>query len=297
MGSISGEAPDSAGVASCALDYQRVARAIAYLRLHAGAQPGLTAVARHVRLSEFHFQRLFQRWAGVSPKRFLQHLTLERAKARIAHSGSLLEASAGAGLSGPGRLHDLFVTLEAMSPGEYKSGGAGLEIAFGVHESPFGWAVIACTARGICALRFAERPSERAAEDLLREEWTKARIKLDRVRVRELGARVFDPLSAPAKKPLALLVKGTNFQLQVWRALLQLPLGALATYGEIAGRIRQPAAARAVGTAVGANPIAFLIPCHRVIRESGQLGGYRWGETRKAAILGREAARTGSTTR
>lgn len=297
MESISSEAPESEGGASCALDYQRVARAIAYLRLHAGAQPGLTAVARHVHLSEFHFQRLFQRWAGVSPKRFLQNLTLERAKARTAHSGSLLEASAGAGLSGPGRLHDLFVTLEAMSPGEYKSGGAGLEIAFGVHESPFGWAVIACTARGICALRFAERPSERAAEDLLREEWTKARIKLDRVRVRELGARIFDPLSAPAKKPLALLVKGTNFQLQVWRALLQLPLGALATYGEIAGRIRQPAAARAVGAAVGANPIAFLIPCHRVIRESGQLGGYRWGETRKAAILGREAARTGSTTR
>jgi len=294
MASISSEAAESAGGASCATDYQRVARAIAYLHRHTDAQPDLAAVARHVHLSEFHFQRLFQRWAGVSPKRFLQHLTLERAKARIARSGSLLEASTGAGLSGPGRLHDLFVTLEAMSPGEYKSGGAGLEIAFGVHESPFGWALIACTARGICALRFIERPSERAAQDLLSEEWAKARIKLDRIRVRELGARIFDPLSAPAQKPLAVLVKGTNFQLHVWRALLQLPLGALATYGEIAGRIRRPAAARAVATAVGTNPIAFLIPCHRVIRESGQLGGYRWGETRKAAILGWEAAQVGT---
>jgi len=297
MESITNEPPESAASASRALDYERVARAIAYLHRYAATQPDLAAVARHVHLSEFHFQRLFLRWAGVSPKRFLQHLTLEHAKARITRSGSLLEASAGTGLSGPGRLHDLFVTLEAMSPGEYKSGGAGLEIIFGVHESPFGWALIASTARGICALRFIERATEQAAEDLLREEWAKARMKLDRIRVRELGAQIFDPLSVPAHKPLALLVKGTNFQLQVWRALLQLPVGALATYGEIAGRIGHPAAARAVGAAVGANPIAFLIPCHRVIRESGHLGGYRWGETRKAAILGWEAARAGAPRR
>jgi len=294
MKSIRCEAPESGADASCAMDYRRIARAITYLHRHAAAQPDLAAVARHVHLSEFHFQRLFLRWAGVSPKRFLQHLTLERAKARIARSGSLLEASAGLGLSGPGRLHDLFVTLEAMSPGEYKSGGAGLEITFGVHESPFGWALIASTARGICALRFIEQATEQAAEDLLREEWAKARMKRDRMRARELGARIFDPLSAPADKPLALLVKGTNFQLQVWRALLQLPLGALATYGEIARQIGHPAAARAVGTAIGANPIAFLIPCHRVIRESGHLGGYRWGATRKAAILCWEAARAGA---
>ncbi len=294
MESISSEATESAAGASCALDYQRVERAIAYLHRHAATQPDLAAVARHIHLSEFHFQRLFLRWAGVSPKRFLQHLTIERAKARIARSGSLLEASASAGLSGPGRLHDLFVTLEAMSPGEYKSGGAGLEITFGVHESPFGLALIASTARGICALRFIERANARAAEDLLRGEWAKARMKLDRARVRELGARIFDPISGSADKPLALLVRGTNFQLQVWRALLQMPLGALATYGEIAGRIGRPAAARAVGAAVGANPIAFLIPCHRVIRESGHLGGYRWSETRKAAILGWEAARAGA---
>ena len=290
MGSISGEAPESAAGASCALDYQRVERAIAYLHRHAATQPELAEVARHVHLSEFHFQRLFMRWAGVSPKRFLQHLTLERAKQRIARAGSLLEVSAGAGLSGPGRLHDLFVTLEAMSPGEYKSGGAGLEITFGVHESPFGWGLIASTARGICALRFLEGATERAAEDLLRKEWPQARMKLDRIRVRELGGRIFDPLSAPVDKPLALVVKGTNFQVQVWRALLQLSPAVLTTYGRIAAQIERPTAARAVGAAIGANPIAYLIPCHRVIRESGHLGGYRWGETRKAAILGWETA-------
>jgi AraC family transcriptional regulator, regulatory protein of adaptative response / methylated-DNA-[protein]-cysteine methyltransferase len=290
MESMNTEVPEAVADMSHTMDYDRVARAIAYLHRHADTQPELAAVARHVDLSEFHFQRLFLRWAGVSPKRFLQHLTLENAKARLSGSRNLLEATEELGLSGPGRLHDLFVTLEAMSPGEYKSGGAGLDISFGVHESPFGWALIASTTRGICALRFIERATERTAEDLLREVWAKARMKLDRVRVRELGARIFDPLSAPANKPLALLVKGTNFQLQVWRALLQLPLGALATYGEIAGRIGRPAAARAVGAAIGANPIAYLIPCHRVIRESGHLGGYRWGEARKAAILGREAA-------
>jgi AraC family transcriptional regulator, regulatory protein of adaptative response / methylated-DNA-[protein]-cysteine methyltransferase len=232
---------------------------------------------------------------GVSPKRFLQHLTLERTKARMARSSNLLEASASAGLSGPGRLHDLFVTLEAMSPGEYQSGGAGLEIAFGIHESPFGWVLIAATARGICALHFLERETERAAADLLRESWTKACLKLDQARARELGKRIFDPLSVPAEKPLALLVKGTNFQVQVWRALLRLPVGTLTTYGRIAARIGCPTAARAVGTAIGANPIAYLIPCHRVIRESGHFGGYRWGETRKAAILGWEAAPPGAS--
>jgi len=274
-------------------DYERVAKAIAYLRCHAAAQPDLAAVARHVHLSEFHFQRLFLRWAGVSPKRFLQHLTLENAKARIEQSRNLLETSAAAGLSGPGRLHELFVTLEAMSPGEYRSGGAGLVITFGLHDSPFGCALIASTARGICALHFLERASEQAAADFLGRQWAKAHVKLDRNHARELGNRIFDPLTAPKGKPMALLVKGTNFQMQVWRALLELPVGALTTYGEFATRLRRRGAARAVGAALGANPVACLIPCHRVIRESGQFGGYRWGETRKAAILGWEAARSG----
>lgn len=274
-----------------ATDYERIARAIAYLQHHAAAQPDLATVARHVHLSQFHFQRLFLRWAGVSPKRFLQHLTLEDAKARIARCGSLTEALAGSGLSGPARLHDLFVTLEAMTPGEYRSGGAGLDVAFGFHESPFGCALIAFTQRGICALRFVERADERIASQLLGEEWAQARLTLDPIRAGAIGKRIFGPLSARTGKPLALLVRGTNFQLQVWRALLEIPAGALASYGDIAARIGSPRSARAVGTAVGANPIAYLIPCHRVIRESGHLGGYRWGAARKAAILGWEAAR------
>ena len=272
-------------------DYERIARAIAYLQHHAAAQPDLATVARHVHLSEFHFQRLFLRWAGVSPKRFLQHLTLEDAKARIARRSSLMDAFAASGLSGPGRLHDLFVTLEAMTPGEYRSGGAGLDIAFGFHESPFGCALIAFTARGICALRFVERAHERVAAEIIREQWKQARLTPDPVRAGELGKRIFGPLSKKAARPLALLVKGTNFQLQVWRALLEIPAGALASYNDIAARIGSPRSARAVGGAVGANPVAYLIPCHRVIRESGHLGGYRWGTARKAAILGWEAAR------
>ena len=272
-------------------DYERIARAITYLQHHAAAQPDLATVARHVHLSEFHFQRLFLRWAGVSPKRFLQHLTLEDAKARIARRGSLTEAQAGSGLSGPGRLHDLFVTLEAVTPGEYRSGGAGLDISFGFYESPFGWALIAFTARGICALRFVERADERDAAKLIREHWAQARLAFDPSRAGELGNRIFGPLSARTGAPLALLVKGTNFQLQVWRALLEIPAGALASYGDIAARIGSPQSARAVGTAVGANSIAYLIPCHRVIRESGHLGGYRWGAARKAALLGWEAVR------
>ncbi len=274
-----------------ARDYERVARAINYLQHHASAQPDLATVARHVHLSEFHFQRLFLRWAGVSPKRFLQHLTLDDAKARIARCGSLTEGLAGSGLSGPGRLHDLFVTLEAMTPGEYRSGGAGLDIAFGFYESPFGCALIASTARGICALRFVERADERIAGELLRDEWAQAHLTLDPIRADAIGKRLFGPFSARAGMPLALVVTGTNFQLQVWRALLEIPAGALASYGGIAARIGSPQSARAVGAAVGANPIAYLIPCHRVIRESGHLGGYRWGATRKAAILGWEAAR------
>ncbi|MBI2295312.1 MAG: methylated-DNA--[protein]-cysteine S-methyltransferase [Betaproteobacteria bacterium] len=271
-------------------DYERVARAIEYLRRHAANQPDLAAVASHVHLSEYHFQRLFTRWAGVSPKRFLQFLTVEHAKTRIAAARSALDLATDVGLSGPGRLHDLFVRLEAMSPGEFKSGGAGLRIGFGTYESPFGPCLIASTARGICALRFLERATEREAAAILGKEWPQAGLELDEKAARLLGERVFDPLRSP-DKPLALLVRGTNFQVQVWRALVSLPFGALTTYRDLAARIGRSSAARAVGTAVGANPIAWLIPCHRVIRESGELGGYRWGIERKAAILGWEAAR------
>jgi AraC family transcriptional regulator of adaptative response/methylated-DNA-[protein]-cysteine methyltransferase len=275
-------------------NYERIARVIQYLRAHTAEQPDLAAIARQVHLSEHHFHRLFTRWAGVSPKRFLQCLTVEEAKARLLSSKSVLDAAGAVGLSASSRLHDLFVTVEAVSPGEFRSGGTGIRIGYGIVDSPFGHCLIASTARGICAISFLDAPAERTAVQALEHAWPRARVEPDLKQANELARRVFAPLEGPPAKPLAVLVKGTNFQVQVWRALLHLPVGTLTTYGRIAACIERPAAARAVGTAIGANPIAYLIPCHRVIRESGHLGGYRWGEARKAAILGREAARTGA---
>lgn len=269
--------------------YERIARAIEYLRRHAEDQPDLAAAARHVNLSGHHFQRVFTRWAGVSPKRFVQYLTVEHAKSRLAMAHGVLDAAALVGLSGPGRLHDLFVTLEAMTPGEYKAGGAGLTVQYGVHVTPFGNALIAMTARGICGLQFLD--DEGAGVERLQSDWPAAELRRDPAATAPVAARLFGPLASRPGGALALLVKGTNFQVKVWRALLELPFGSLATYGDIAGRIGIPPAARAVGAAVGANPVAWLIPCHRVIRESGALGGYRWGVERKAAMLGWEAAR------
>jgi AraC family transcriptional regulator of adaptative response/methylated-DNA-[protein]-cysteine methyltransferase len=277
-----------------ARDYERIGRAIAYLRRHADAQPDLAAAARHVNLSEHHFQRLFTRWAGVSPKRFVQYLTVEHAKSRLAGSRSVLDLAGAVGLSGPGRLHDLFVTLEAMSPGEYRAGGAGLAIRYGVHESPFGPALLALTARGVCGLRFVEGARDGAT--WLRREWPGADLRHDEAGTAPVVGQIFQPLAAGTGRPLALVVKGSNFQIKVWRALLELPLGSLTSYGQIAARIGAPGSARAVGGAVGANPIAWLIPCHRVIRETGLIGGYRWGPDRKAAMLGWEAARSAQVT-
>ena len=271
-------------------DYERIACAIDFLRRNAERQPELSEVARRVHLSEHHFQRLFTRWAGVSPKRFLQFLTVEHAKARLAGSRSVLDLAAGVGLSGPGRLHDLFVTLEAMTPGEFRHGGGGLAIRYGWGESPFGRCLIATTARGICALRFTDGGSRERAASELRDEWRNAGLQHDPGTIADLARRIFAPLGPRPARPLALLVKGTNFQIQVWRALISVPFGSVVTYGDIASRIGHDHAARAAGSAVGANPIAWLIPCHRVIRESGNLGDYRWGATRKAAILGWEAA-------
>jgi AraC family transcriptional regulator of adaptative response/methylated-DNA-[protein]-cysteine methyltransferase len=278
-----------------ARDYERIARAIGYLQRHAGEQPDLAAVARHVSLSEHHFQRLFTRWAGVSPKRFVQCLTLEHAKGRLAAARGVLELADDVGLSGPGRLHDLFVTLEAMSPGEYKTGGAGIVIRYGVHDSPFGPVLVAITARGICGMHFIDSAS--VGLERLRHDWPGADLRRDPVGTAPVCGRLFGPLSSRPRSALALLVKGSNFQVQVWRALLELPFGSLATYGDISRRIGAPGAARAVGTAIGANPVAWLIPCHRVIRESGALGGYRWGPERKAAMLGWEAARVADAPR
>lgn len=273
--------------ASAARNYARIARAIEFLRQNAAAQPGLAAAARQAGLAEHHFQRLFTAWAGVSPKRFLQFLTVEDARRRLAATRNTLDLAAEVGLSGGGRLHDLFVTLEAMSPGEARAGGAGLDIRWGLHESPFGTALLGLTARGVCALHFVDATA--GAAERLREAWPRAVLKRDQAATEDTARRIFAPLARP-RQPLAVLVKGSNFQVQVWRALLALPAGALTTYGDLAAALGKPQAARAVGAAVGANAIAWLIPCHRVIRASGVISGYRWGTARKAAMLGREAA-------
>jgi len=270
-----------------ARDYARIARAIDFLRENAGARPDLAAAARESGLSAYHFQRLFTRWAGVSPKRFQQFLTVEYARRRLAATRNTLDLAAGVGLSGGGRLHDLFVTLEAVTPGEALSGGAGIGIRWGLHDTPFGSALLGLTPRGICALHFVDGADD--ARERLRETWPRAALERDQDGTAETARRIFAPLHE-ARQPLAVLVKGSNFQVQVWRALLALPAGALTTYGDLAAALCRPEAARAVGAAVGANAIAWLIPCHRVIRASGVISGYRWGATRKAAMLGLEAA-------
>lgn len=269
-------------------DYQRMTQAIAFLRQQHFSQPDLATIAQQVNLSEFHFQRLFTRWAGISPKRFLQNITIEQAKCKIAQSKSLLDLSIDLGLSSPGRLHDLFVNLEAMSPGEFKSGGAGLQIRYGLHDSPFGRSLIATTARGVCNLHFLE--ADHMAETLLRQDWPNAEIHFDPTVTAAIAQQIFQP--AGLQPPLTLHVKGTNFQIQVWRALLNVRFGDLTTYQTLAEMLNRPTAARAIGNAVGDNPIAYLIPCHRVIQASGELGGYRWGLDRKILMLGWEAGRS-----
>jgi AraC family transcriptional regulator, regulatory protein of adaptative response / methylated-DNA-[protein]-cysteine methyltransferase len=273
-------------------DYNRIARAIAFMRQHHLSQPDLATIARQIGLSEYHFQRLFTQWAGISPKRFLQYLTVEYAKSKIDRTKNLLDLTLDVGLSSPGRLHDLFVSLEAMSPGEFKAGGAGLQIRYGIHDTLFGKAAIATTTRGICNLFFLDATNELTAEQLLQHSWPNAKIICDAGATRSLHNLIFNRTSLGEQKPLTLLVKGTNFQIQVWRALLQIPFGEIATYQTIANKIDRPTATRAVGNAIGNNPISYLIPCHRVIRESGELGGYRWGLERKTAMLSWEASRS-----
>jgi AraC family transcriptional regulator, regulatory protein of adaptative response / methylated-DNA-[protein]-cysteine methyltransferase len=271
-------------------DYERIAQAITFMRKNHLNQPDLATVAEYVHLSEYHFQRLFTRWAGISPKRFLQYLTIEYAKSRIAQTKSLLDLTSDVGLSSPGRLHDLFVNLEAMSPGEFKAGGAGLQIWYGIHDTTFGKSLIATTSRGICNLHFLDVMDEENAENILRQEWTKAEIMRDQQVTQEICDRIFYKSTSSNGKPLVLFIKGTNFQIQVWRGLLKIPFGSITTYQGLAKAIGRPNAARAVGNALGSNPISYLIPCHRVIRESGELGGYRWGINRKTTMLGWEAS-------
>lgn len=271
-------------------DYQRIADAIAFIQAQQQQQPDLAAIAKHVHLSEYHFHRLFARWAGVSPKRFLQLLTVEYSKQRLQETHSLLRLSLEAGLSSSSRLHDWFVRLEAMTPAEYRDQGKNLVIAYGIHPTLFGMALIATTERGVCNLQFLNPDEIDAAVTWLQEQWPLAMLRPDTARTQPISDRLNQAMLTPTNKPLPLLVKGTNFQIQVWRALINLPFGSLATYQDIAIAMGNPQAARAVGTAIGANPVAYLIPCHRVIRRTGHLGGYRWGCLRKSTILSWEAS-------
>jgi AraC family transcriptional regulator of adaptative response/methylated-DNA-[protein]-cysteine methyltransferase len=272
-------------------DYQRIEAAIAFLENDFAHQPPLADIAAAAGLSEFHFQRLFSRWVGISPKRFLQFLTKEYARRLIHDSASVLEASYDAGLSGPGRLHDLMVACEAVTPGEIRQRGRGLAITYGIHPSPFGACLLAATERGICNLRFVPPGGEEDMAAWLQTQWPQAALRHDPATTAPLAARVFafEPHRPPA--PLHLHVRGTNFQIQVWQALLRIPLGKAVTYEDLARHIGLPRSARAVGNAVGRNPVPFLIPCHRVIRKMGIFGHYGEGPARKKAILGWEAAR------
>jgi AraC family transcriptional regulator, regulatory protein of adaptative response / methylated-DNA-[protein]-cysteine methyltransferase len=270
-------------------DYERIASVIRFLDRHHTDQPDLAVLAEAVGLSPFHFHRLFSTWAGVTPKDFLQCLTIEHVKQLLFGGNNVFDTAINAGLSGPGRLHDLCVTLEAASPGEMRNGGAGVEIDFGFAETPFGEALIAETKRGICHLSFVDDEGRNSARDLLASQWPNAKLHRDDQQAAERATKIFNrDRDVKSSRPLRAFVRGTEFQLRVWRALLQVPAGSLTTYGRLAEAIGQSQAARAVGSAVGANPIAFIIPCHRVIRETGALGHYHWDPIRKRAIVGWE---------
>ena len=272
--------------------YQLIEQAIQYIEANVQRQPELDEIASAIGLSEYHFQRLFTRWAGISPKRFVQFLTKEHAKELLARSENLLDTTHQVGLSSLGRLHDLFVNTEAVTPGEFKSRGAGLTIRYGLHPTAFGECLIATTERGICHLSFVQT-SEGNTIDNLVADWKQAKIIEDYDTTAPLIARIFpdpesDTVFDQTDQRLKLHLRGTNFQIKVWEALIHIPVGLVATYEQIAAQIGSPKAVRAVGTAVGHNPIAVLVPCHRVIRKAGEFGNYRYGSARKKALLARE---------
>jgi AraC family transcriptional regulator of adaptative response/methylated-DNA-[protein]-cysteine methyltransferase len=270
-------------------DYEAVRRAIAFISEHWRAQPTIEAMAdaAHVTPDELH--HLFRRWAGLTPKDFMQALTLDHAKRLLRDSVSVLDAAHDSGLSGPGRLHDLFVTHEAMSPGEWKKGGEGTRLAYGFHPSPFGTAVVIASARGLAGLAFADDGGEQAALEDMQRRWPLATYMPDQTGTAALARRIFDSSQWSAEQPLRVVLIGTDFEVRVWETLLRIPLGRATTYSDIASRLAAPKASRAVGAAVGKNPISFVVPCHRVLGKSGALTGYHWGLTRKRAMLGWEA--------
>ncbi len=275
-------------------DYDTVRRALAFITAEWRRQPEIEEVAAHVGLSTSHLHHLFRRWAGLSPKAFLQAITLDHARILLRDSASVLDTALEVGLSGPGRLHDLFVTHEAMSPGEWKAKGAGLELSYGFHPSPFGEALVVATPRGLAGLGFVDEPGRTAALADMMRRWPKATFVENEAATADLARRAFDPEEWRADRPLRVVLIGTDFEVRVWETLLRIPLGRATTYSDVAMCMGRPTASRAVGAAVGRNPVSFVVPCHRVLGRTGALTGYHWGVTRKQAMLGWEAGKAGS---
>jgi AraC family transcriptional regulator of adaptative response/methylated-DNA-[protein]-cysteine methyltransferase len=284
---------DLAPLSAAAADYDVVRRAIAHIKGNWRAQPEIDEIAEASGVTPSELHHLFRRWAGLTPKAFLQALTLDSARNLLRDSASVLDASYEVGLSGPGRLHDLFVTHEAMSPGEWKTGGEGLTIHYGFHPAVFGTALVMATDRGLCGLAFADPGEEAAAIADMRRRWPRANYVEDSARTAPLCARIFDKKLWREDRPLRVVLIGTDFEVRVWETLMRIPMGRATTYSTIAGTIGNPKASRAVGAAVGKNPISFVVPCHRVVGKSGELTGYHWGLTRKRAMLGWEAGQAG----
>jgi AraC family transcriptional regulator of adaptative response/methylated-DNA-[protein]-cysteine methyltransferase len=272
-------------------DYDVVRRAIAHIRGNWRNQPDIETIAEAAKVTPTELHHLFRRWAGLTPKAFLAALTLDHARNILRDSASVLDATYEVGLSGPGRLHDLFVTHEAMSPGEWKSGGEGLQLRYGFHPCPFGTALVITAPRGLAGLALADIGKERAALKDMKGRWPKATYIEDQSATAPVAARIFDPKLWRPDQPLRVVLIGTDFEVRVWETLLKIPMGQFATYSGIAGHLDNPNAARAVGAAVGKNPVCFVVPCHRVIGKSGELTGYHWGLTRKRAMLGWEAGK------
>jgi len=275
-------------------DYETVHRAIAFISEHWRGQPTIEEMAEAVSVTPDELHHLFRRWAGLTPKAFMQAVTLDNAKRLLRESGNILDVAYDSGLSGPSRLHDLFVTHEAMSPGEWKKGGAGLTLRYGFHPSPFGTAVIIVTGRGLAGLAFADPGEEVAALRDMQERWKLATYIEDHAGTAALAKRIFESSEWQADKPLRVVLIGTDFEIRVWETLLRIPMGKATTYSDVARTIHAPKASRAVGAAVGRNPISFVVPCHRVLGKSGAITGYHWGLTRKRAMLGWESARAGA---
>ncbi len=275
-------------------DYAKVCDVIAHVSENWRDQPSLDTLAERVKLTPEQLQRLFTRWAGLTPKAFLQALTLDHARRMLESSASILETSLEVGMSGPSRLHDLFVVHEGMSPGDYKSKGSGLQVAYGFHPSPFGVALVMVTSYGLCGLSFSDFGKEQEALADMTRRWPNAQYTENSSATAPYAAHVFADKNFRPNQPLRITFIGTDFEIRVWETLLKIPMGQATTYGDIAGSVGSPKAARAVGAAVGKNPISFVVPCHRVIGKSGALTGYHWGLTRKKAILGWEAGRVAS---